>query len=201
MVVGAAQLESELNSPPDASTRQLAAAAEGDLEAFGDFYDENAEALLRYFYRRTACPETSADLTAETFATVLESLGTFRPAAGSGRAWMYGIARNKLNRFLRWRRVDTRSRSRLGMRATIDLDAESRERIEEDDYINSLSVRLSTALDGMSPKVADAVKLRIGSNLRYEEVAERLGCSQEAARARVARGLKVLGERFEEDIS
>jgi RNA polymerase sigma-70 factor (ECF subfamily) len=199
MVVSAARLESELNSLSDDSTRQLVAASEGDLEAFGDFYDENAEDLLSYFYRRTACPETSADLTAETFATVLESLGKFRPAAGSGRAWLYGIARNKLKRFLRWRRVDTRSRTRLGMRAIIDLDAESRERIEEDDYINSLAGRLSAVLDGMSPKLADAVKLRIGSNLRYDEVADRLGCSQDAARARVARGLKVLGQRFEEE--
>ncbi|MGF1618499.1 MAG: RNA polymerase sigma factor [Acidimicrobiia bacterium] len=188
-----------MNSSLDASTAQLVAAAEGDLDAFGDFYDANAEDLLRYFYRRTACPETAADLTAETFATALESLGKFRPERGSGRAWLYGVARNKLNRFLRWRRVDTRSRTKLGMRAPVDLDAQSRERIEEDDYIGRLAGRLNTALDGMSPRLADAVRLRVGANLRYEQVAERLGCSQEAARARVARGLKTLGERFEEE--
>ena len=59
---------------------------------FGRFYDLNAESVLRYFYRRTACPETAADLTAETFAAALRSLSTYELGKGPARAWLFGIA-------------------------------------------------------------------------------------------------------------
>jgi hypothetical protein len=51
----------------DDSGGLLIAAAAGDVEAFGLFYDMHVATLLRWFYKRTACAETAADLTAETF--------------------------------------------------------------------------------------------------------------------------------------
>jgi len=48
------------------SDAALLTAARRDPEAFGVFYQRHAPVVLAFFYRRTACVQTSADLTAET---------------------------------------------------------------------------------------------------------------------------------------
>ena len=48
------------------------------------------------------------------------------------------------------------------------------------------------ALAQLSPKVRDAVLLRVALDLPYEVVAEQLGCTVGAARVRVSRGLEHL---------
>ena len=50
-------------------------------------------AVTAYFARRSAEPQTVADLTADTFVQVITSLGTFDPRRGTPRAWVFGIAR------------------------------------------------------------------------------------------------------------
>ncbi|HYT80029.1 MAG TPA: sigma factor-like helix-turn-helix DNA-binding protein [Actinomycetota bacterium] len=52
-------------------------------------------------------------------------------------------------------------------------------------------------MGSMSPKLAQAVLLRVGLELPYDEVARRLRCSESAARVRVARGLARQTERLE----
>lgn len=168
-----------------------------DLEDFERLYDTTAEVILRYFFRRTGSADTAADLTAETFADALESLDSFQPAKGSPRQWLFGIAHHQLSRFLRWRRVDSKARRRLGMRPSVDLDAESRERIEDLADLRETLGQLDAALEALTPKVAQAVELRVGEECSYAQVADRLGISEAAARARVSRGLNQLAEIFE----
>jgi RNA polymerase sigma-70 factor (ECF subfamily) len=59
---------------------------------------------------------------------------------------------------------------------------------------------MDDALGGLSPKLASAVRLRVGRELEYAEVAEQLGISQAAARARVSRGLNQLAKAFEQEM-
>jgi RNA polymerase sigma-70 factor (ECF subfamily) len=183
----------QLHDPPDPLTR----AAAGDMEAFAQFYDDNAESLLLYFQARTACPDTAADLTAETFAAVLDSLARYRPEAGSGRAWLFGIAHHQLTRYLRWRRIDSQARQRLGMATEILLDEESYRRIEELVDFDRMRHALDEGLSGLSPRLAAAVRLRVGEELPFSEVATRLGCTEAAARARVSRALRQLAADVE----
>ena len=170
----------------------VALASSGDREAFGRFYDDNAEAVLCFFQARLACPDTAADLTAETFAAALESLERYRTGEGSGRQWLFGIARHQLQRYWRWRRVDSRARKRLGMSVDLMLDDESLHRIDELVDFAPIRRNLNEALDGLSPKLVAAVRLRIGEQLPYPEVASRLRCTESAARARVSRALRRL---------
>lgn len=165
-----------------------------DFDDFERLYDTTAEVILRYFFRRTGSADTAADLTAETFAAALGSLDSYVPSRGSPRQWVFGIARHQLSRFLRWRRVDSKARRRLGMRPSVDLDAESRERIEDLAELRETLGRLDEALEMLTPKVAQAVELRVGHEFSYTQVADRLGISETAARARVSRGLSQLAE-------
>lgn len=178
------------------SDAELLGAAQEDPEAFGAFYDRHVRAILGFFYHRTACAQTAADLTAETFAQAFASRHTFRDLGVPARAWILGIARHELQRMLRRRRVDGRARRRLGMER-MAVDDLAIERIEELVDTGPLRAVIREAFDSLTPKLAEAVALRVGLSLPYEEVARQLGCSEGTARVRVARGLTRLRELLE----
>jgi RNA polymerase sigma factor (sigma-70 family) len=77
------------------------------------------------------------------------------------------------------------------------MDDESIQRVEELVDFAPLRLAVREALGSLTPKLADAVVLRVGLGLPYGEVARRLGCSQGAARVRVARGLDQLSGQLE----
>jgi RNA polymerase sigma-70 factor (ECF subfamily) len=168
----------------------------GTAEDFGIFYDRHARAVLGFLYRRTADPETAADLTAETFAQAFLYRRRYRETGSGARGWLFGIAHHQLGRTLRRRRVEDKARRRLGMER-VPMDEVSFERIEELADFAPVREAIRQALDSVSPKLAQAVLLRIGHELPYPEVARRLRCSESAARVRVARGLAKLTERLE----
>jgi RNA polymerase sigma-70 factor (ECF subfamily) len=170
---------------------QLLVEARREPEAFAAFYDRNLAIMLGFFYRRTACPHTSAELTAETFAGALAGLARFDPTRGTGRSWLFGIARNLYKQWLRRGRLQRRSRRRLGM-ADIAIVEDDLGRIEALVDLQRRRPLLSKALDDLPPKLRDAVLLRVGDDLPYPEVARRLGCTENNARVRVARGLNRL---------
>jgi RNA polymerase sigma factor (sigma-70 family) len=171
-------------------------AAGEDPEAFRAFYQRHARAVLGFLYRRTASPETAADLTAETMAEAFLSRRRFRDTGLPARAWLFGIARHKLGRMLERGRAEDRARRRLGV-SRIDVDEISYERIETLADFGPLREAVRSAVRALSPTLADAVVLRVGMELPYHEVARRLGCSEPTARVRVARGLSQLADMLE----
>jgi RNA polymerase sigma factor (sigma-70 family) len=178
------------------SDGELLRVAQNDPEAFGVFYDRHAKALLAYFYRRTACAETAADLAAETFAAAFAARRRYRETGAPARAWLFKIAQRQLSRALRRGRVDERARRRLGVER-ISPDEESIERIEALTDLEPVRAAVRDAIGSLSPNLAAAVALRVGDDLPYAEVARRLGCSEAAARTRVARALSQLADRLE----
>jgi RNA polymerase sigma factor (sigma-70 family) len=65
----------------------------GAAAEFERLYRANVDAVTAYFARRSADPHVVADLTADTFVAVITSFGSFDPGKGTGRAWVFGIAR------------------------------------------------------------------------------------------------------------
>lgn len=57
---------------------------------------------------------------------------------------------------------------------------------------------LQAELAGLSRRNREALELKVCDELSYPEVAERLGISQQTARARVSRGLRALALRIED---
>jgi len=164
----------------------------GRPEAFAALYRRHAEALLTYFVHRTYDPESAADLTAETFAEAFASRTRFRSVGGDGAAWLYGIARHQLSRYQRRGSVDRRARARLAMPVR-QVTPEDYERIEELIDFGSIRNSVGDAFQEISEEQRQAVKLRVLEGRPYEEVARILGCSEDAARQRVSRGLQRMG--------
>lgn len=161
-------------------------------EAFAHFYDEHSESLLAYLARRVYEPEVAFDLTAEVFARAFRARGRFRGSTnGQAAAWLYKIARRELARYFRKGSAERRALTLLGMQAP-QLDEEQQARIEELAQLEDLRGALRTGLERLSQAHREALRLRIVEELPYSEVASRLDISEQAARARVSRGLKAL---------
>ncbi len=185
-------------SAPNGTSDLLRSAQTGDVAAFEAFYLETVEGLLAWFRRRTAAGDIAADLCAETYAAVWTNLDRYDPVRGSGpSAWLYGIAKNELRDYVRRQQVADRARRRMGVVA----DA------VHDDDLDLVAVRvdlegqvgpLRDAVSSLSTKLRDAVLLRVVDELPYAEVGRRAGCSEVAARARVARGLTQMWDQLGE---
>ena len=184
------EMNDRMTDKPDWELLKLTSS---DPEAFGEFYRRHVAATTRYFMSAAKHPQDAADLTAETFAAALVSASRYKETGAPAASWLMGIASHQLKRYLRRRRVETRARERLGI-PQLSLDDYSYERIEE--QIDSQTHVLYDAIRHMSPRARDAVLLRVGLDLGYEDVAERLGCSVGAARVRVTRGLSQMSRRI-----
>jgi RNA polymerase sigma factor (sigma-70 family) len=177
---------------PDAG---LVRAANRDPDAFLCLYVRHSPSIHRWFRARVSDDEAALDLTAETFARALASLGRFRPDAGSFRAWLFGIAENQLLVYLRERRVETAARAKLGIPLGPyggELEDAERRLVAE-----ARRTELARALDTLPDQQRAALELRVLEQLPYEEIGSRLGCSTGAARVRVTRALQSLHSQFE----
>lgn len=178
------------------SDTQLILASREDPRAFRELYDRWAEPLLAYFYRRTFDAEVAGELLAETFAIAFERRGRFRDIGRPGANWLYGIASKELSHFFRRRQVELNAVRRLGIELPA-LDEDSIARIDELADLDHERPRLNEALASMPAGEREAVSLRVVGELGYADIAERLRCSESAARTRVHRGLARLSALME----
>jgi RNA polymerase sigma factor (sigma-70 family) len=161
--------------------------ARRDDGAFRVVYDRHAGRVCRYLEARCDERELALDLTAEVFARAWLHRGRFRDeAGGSALPGLYGIARNVLRASLAARRVETEARRRLGV--------EYRDLVVEPDagWLVGDDGEIETALTRLPEAERAAITLRVVESLSYRDVAERLDCSEAAARVRVHRGLSRL---------
>ncbi|MGB7684399.1 MAG: RNA polymerase sigma factor [Solirubrobacterales bacterium] len=158
-------------------------------KAFATFYRRHEALVLRFLISRCRDAELTADLAAETFASVLEAADRFDPARAGGTSavpWLLAIARNTLLASVRRGVVADDARRRLGAEPLV-LDDQALERIE---YLASLDLPpLERMLEDLPNDLRDAVIARVVEELDYDEIAAQLGCSQQVVRKRVSRGL------------
>ncbi|MGH9920669.1 MAG: RNA polymerase sigma factor [Nitrososphaerales archaeon] len=163
-----------------------------DALALGVFYDRYEDALLVFFRRASGRADLAADLTAEVFATVLGSLGQFRPELGGARPWLFGIARHELAQLWRRRRVEAEARRRMRMEPMM-LSDEDLQRIDE---LASGGSSI-TLLEALPADQRSAVVGRVLEERDYAELAAELECSEMVIRQRVSRGLRAMRAKLE----
>lgn len=168
------------------------AASRTDAQAFAAFYDRHFSTVLGYFRNRGAAGDIAFDLAAETFAAVLVSLDRYRPEAGLGRSWLFGIARNKLNEALRAGQVEDRARRELMMQPLV---------LEEEDVGLLESMANPSVLELLEDLPADqreAITARHLDDRTYAEIAREIRRSESVVRKRVSRGLARLRSKLSE---
>ena len=168
-----------------------------DDKVFAALYREGARDVLVFFTRRTYDAEAAADLMAETFARAFLSRRRFR---GSTReeafGWLFGIARRRFAMYVRRGKAERRALQRLRLERP-ELDDVECARVEELAGLEAIRGALAKQLSDLAPAQRRALELRVVRELAYPDVADRLGISEQAARARVSRALRALGSTLD----
>jgi RNA polymerase sigma factor (sigma-70 family) len=165
--------------------------------AFIELYEQNAEPVLLFFTRRTFDAEVALDLTAETFAQAWRGWQRVRlNSPEEVQGWLFTIARRQLGRYLRRGAVERRALNQIGFTVPELADDEIAE-IEDAAELDTLRSALGAELEKLNTGQRQALQLRIVEELRYDEVARRLGVTETTARARVSRGLRALAASLE----
>jgi len=200
---GGARLENEARGVTKAAAgstyRQMSEPSGKDSkQAFVDLHDRVGQRLMVYLARRMHDVDAAAELWSECWAVAFESW--YRCKAEGRReqeGWVFGIARNQLAAYYRSGAIERRALQRLNwtVPAFDGIPDEELERVAELDGLRSV---VAEALSGLPAKRRRAVGLRIVEGLSYHEVAARMGCSEQAARAHVSRGLRRLAEAVDQ---
>lgn len=87
--------------------RQVTAACEGDVEAFGMLYQRNAERVFRYIAYRVRTPAEAEDLTAQVFLNAWKAIGRYKQQETPFLAWLYTIAHNQVINYVKSKAQNT----------------------------------------------------------------------------------------------
>jgi RNA polymerase sigma factor (sigma-70 family) len=178
--------------------RSLFVRAREKPEAFGDVYLAYYEPVLRFMARRTFDPEVAFDLMAETFTQMLANIHRFEgDTEAHGQKWMWTIARNQLYQWHESGRVEKRNWPRIKIDPGSPGSAEL-ERIEELADLEPLRHRVRQALEGLAAEPRAVLTMRVINEWSYDEVAEELGVTINAARLRVSRALRELQKAIDD---
>jgi RNA polymerase sigma factor (sigma-70 family) len=158
------------------------------LPPFQAFLDEHLEPV-RGFLRGMVGPGDAEDCLQDTFLAALRAYP--RAEAGNLRAWIFTIARHKA--------IDHHRSSSRGAKPVADPAELIDRRHAADAHSPDAALGMSPRHSAIWAAVADlptgqraAVVLRFAVDLRYREVGEALGTSEEAARRNVHEALKKL---------
>lgn len=126
----------------------------------------------------------------------MTSLRRFRGSTDEqARAWLYGIARNLVRRFIRRGRIELATCRRLGIQLDHDID----ELTEIDAQLDAADAEpaLTAAIKTLPDAQRQALKLRVIDELDYDQAAALMGTTEQNARIRVSRALKALSLRLQ----
>lgn len=167
--------------------------------AFAIVYRSQFAPVLDRLLRRVWDSEIAVDLAAETIAEAFIQRRRFRGETDAELVgWLNGIANRKLARFYRDHAIEKRALRKVGIDSPHLSDDEHREVMSRID-LSACRGELHAALASLSEGQRAAITLRVVEERPYAEVARLLNISEDAARARVARALSALRQRFNPD--
>jgi RNA polymerase sigma-70 factor (ECF subfamily) len=170
----------------------LARAAAGrDTAAFGELYRRYVDRVYRYLCSRVGEAAEAEDLTALVFTTAWESIPRYREQ-GNFAAWLFRIARNKVNDYYRRRRPQL-SLDEINPELLVDWDPAVE--LERGDALR----RLASLLSHLDPEQLELLRLRFAADLSFAEIASLLGRSEPAVKMALHRLLRRLQGEWEKE--
>ncbi len=189
----------------------------GDDHAFTALYERYESRVLTYL--RTILkerPEVADDIFQETFlklyherkryatASAGDSEGEAYATIRNFRGWLFRVAHNLAISHLRSARTgyslsDDEETHRWDERLMVPIEESFAGLFAEEDPLTSDSLyeKLRAAVDLLPRTLRDVYVLREINGLEYEEVAETVGCTPEAARMRISRARRSLRKALE----
>ena len=160
--------------------------ARGDLEAFELLFHQFHREVYRWLVRLTRDPGAAEDLTIEVFWRIYRAHARFDATRSFG-AWARRIASNAALDHLR---RTGRERAVSGMPAAGPPDSPAR---------RDLDLRVERAFFTLAPKLRVVAELAFIEGWPQEEIADALGISRSAAKARAFRAMKHLRDALQRE--
>lgn len=183
---------------PDADLR---AAAAGDRDALGRWYDAHVDGLYAFvFYRAGRDAGLAEDIVQETFTTALARVGEYDDGRGSIGSWLTTLSRNVIRDHLRshqradhvaerWDRIDASLAQIYDALARSPMPGDVLARAETRDLVNMTIAHLpETYRTALAGKYVDGKSLEV--------LASELGLSVDAAKSLLARARRAFKETF-----
>jgi RNA polymerase sigma factor (sigma-70 family) len=154
-------------------------------EMLGVLFDRYQLPLFNFYLKLTGDHTVSEDLVQEVFFRMLKYRQSYHPETPF-RAWMYQIARNARVDHLRRRRPETSWEPEMSPAVVPEDTAQQSQE----------TALLHRALMGLQEDKREVLVLSRFQDLKYEEIAQLLGCELGTVKTRVHRALKELREIF-----
>ena len=166
----------------------LVNAARDNPAAFSQLYDRYVQSIYRYVYSHVGGTHEAEDITSQTFMAAYEALGRYRER-GQFSAWLFRIARSKLNDHFR------KSRREVGLEAAGRI-------LEREDALGTLIraeelSRIRSIISNLKEDEQELVRLRFVADLSFAEIADLLGKREDAVKKSVYRLLARLKSQME----
>jgi RNA polymerase sigma-70 factor (ECF subfamily) len=162
--------------------RVIALVRAGEADAFAEIIEHYQASIIRYLFRLTGDHEMAKDLAQDTFIQAYKGI-LKTDAELSFKAWLYRIATN--NALQHWRRKRLLSFIPFTTKEYDIPDSGN----QADSPGETLAI--NEALLKVPEEQRTCLVLHFVEGFKYREIAETLGCSEEAVRKRVARGKKL----------
>jgi RNA polymerase sigma factor (sigma-70 family) len=157
-------------------------------DCFAVLFERHFARVYRYLRRRLG-DELATELAAETFLQAFRSRRQFSGTDTAVLSWLFGIATNlvRMNHRTEERRLRAYGRAAAGLSPYEPAIA-----VEDRLDAESLGPALALALAELSPALREVLVLHAWAELSHDEIAEALGCSNAAVRARLSRARRRL---------
>ena len=157
-----------------------------------ELFRYNYRPLCLYALHYVADPVTVEDIVQDSFAAFWERLQTGQTVANR-RAYLYMMVRNRCLDHLRKAGIKTEELKPYDTYGIID-DDDAQERA-------GIEARLWTAIDSLPGKCREVFLLSKRDGLKYEEIAQELGISENTVRNQISKALKTLKDGSQKIIS
>lgn len=171
----------------------VAAAREGDSDAFGELYRRYVDGVTRFVRRRVFHRELADDIVSETFTRALANVHRANDQGRDVAAWLLTIASNLIKDHLKSAR---HQRERL-----VDwvADRPCPQTAPDARLLHAATVsEVFDALATLSPERRRCLELRFLRGLTVSETAELTGQSESAVKVMTHRAVRELGRRIAE---
>jgi RNA polymerase sigma factor (sigma-70 family) len=167
----------------------MTAVRDGDLDQLGLLFERHHKHLYNFFMQQTGNNQSSEDMVQDVFYRMLKYRHTYR-AEGKFTTWMFSIAHNaKIDYY----RSEKHRREENDIPETVTDDQPDPEEISVETNQHEI---LMDALDALSDEKREVLILSRFENMKYEAIADIMGCKVGTIKARVHWALKDLAQEF-----
>lgn len=152
---------------------------------FEELYRESAADVHGYVASLLRDPTAAEDVTALAFERAYRRRAMFNPSRGSGRAWLFTIARNAA--------LDELRRRKRTAALLVDVPDDTPV-VDDDDERRVRRDAVRAGLGQLDPPERELILLKFHAQLSNAELAKVLGCSVSNAGTRLCRALGRLRE-------